>query len=59
MRRRQLKALWQRLGKLQKRTLSTRQLLLQLGVADHFLNVTDTNDSAHKDLNSIHPFHGL
>ena len=33
MRRRQLKALWQRLGKLQTRTLSTRQLLLQLGEA--------------------------
>jgi transposase len=33
MRRRQLKALWKRLGKLQKRTLSTRQLLLQLGEA--------------------------
>jgi len=33
MRRRQLQALWKRLGKLQNRTLSTRQLLLQLGEA--------------------------
>jgi len=33
MRHRQFKALWKRLGKLQNRTLSTRQLLLQLGEA--------------------------
>jgi transposase len=33
MRRRQLKALWKRLGQLQKRNLSLRQLLLQLGEA--------------------------
>jgi len=33
MRRRQLQALWKRLGKLQNRILSARQLLLQLGEA--------------------------